>query len=67
MLAVVIERHMRARRDASRQILQALQQIGFGFDEGGFGDEAFGLGDGIGQRLRIHPGITFRSNIGPSW
>ncbi len=51
MIAVVVERHVRACRDASREVLQSLEEVGFGFDEWGGGDEALGLGDRVGQRL----------------
>lgn len=51
MVAVVVERDVRAARDAAREVLQALQQISLGLDEGCGGDEVLGLGDGIGQRL----------------
>ena len=54
MVAVVVERHVRACRDAAGEVLQTLEQVGFGFDERGGGDEALGLGDRVGQWLRIH-------------
>ncbi len=55
VVAVVIEGNVRAGRDATGQILQPFEQIGFGFDERSFGDETFGLGDGVQKRLCVHP------------
>src|SRR6201999_1139765 len=54
MVPLVVKRDVRARRDAAREVLQAFQQIGFGFDVGGFGDQFLGLGDRLEQWLRIH-------------
>ena len=51
MVAVVVEGRVRAGGDAARQVLQTLEQIGFGFDERRFGDEVLGLGDGVGERV----------------
>ncbi len=55
MVAVVVERQVGAPRDAPGQILQTLQQIGFGFDERCGGDQLLGLGDRVGQWLGVHP------------
>ena len=55
MVAFVVEGQVGASRDASGQILQALQQVGFGFDEGSGGDQLLGLGDRLGQWLGVHP------------
>jgi len=49
MVAVVVERHVGAGRDAAGEILQALEEIGFGFDERCGGDETLGFGDGVDQ------------------
>ena len=54
VVAVVVERQVRTSGDAARQVLQALQQVGLGFDERGGGDETLGLGDRVDQWLRIH-------------
>ena len=51
VVAVVVERHTRAGRDAAREVLQSLQEVGLGFDERRCGDQTLGLGDGVGQRL----------------
>ena len=51
MVAVVVEGQVRAAGDAAGQVLQALEQIGFGFDERCGGDQALGLGDRLGQWL----------------
>ena len=51
MVAVVVERQVRARRDAAREVLQTLEQVGFGFDERRGGDQLLGLGDRVDQRL----------------
>ncbi len=56
MVTVVVEGDVRARRDTTGEVLQTLEQIRLGLDEGCFGDEALGLGDGVGQRLGVHPG-----------
>jgi hypothetical protein len=42
---------VRTCRNATREILQALQEIGFGFDEGCVGDQFLGLGDRVDQWL----------------
>ena len=55
MVAVVVEGQVGASGDTSGQILQAFQQIGLGFDEGGGGDQSLGLGDRLGQWLRSTP------------
>ncbi len=54
MVAVVVEGQMRTSRNATRQVLQTLEQVGFGFDERCGGDQTLGLGDRVGQRLREH-------------
>ena len=51
VVTVVVERDVRAAGDAASQVLQTLEQVGLGFDERRGGDEALGLGDGVGQRL----------------
>ncbi len=55
MVALVVEGQVGASRDAPGQILQALQQVGLGFDEGSGGDQLLGLGDRLGQWLGVHP------------
>ncbi len=55
MVALVVESQVGAARDAAGQILQALQQIGLGFDEGRGGDQTFGLGDRVDKWLGVHP------------
>ena len=54
MVPLVVERHVRTCRDAACEVLQAFQQVGFGFDVGGFGDQFLGLGDRVDQWLRVH-------------
>ena len=54
MVAVVVERQMRTSRDATREVLQTLEQVGFGFDERGGGDQTLRLGDRVDQWLREH-------------
>ena len=54
MVAVVVERQMCTRRDTTGQILQTLQQIGFGFDVRSLPDQSFGFGDRVYQGLRVH-------------
>ena len=51
MVAVVVEGDVRAGRDAAGQVLQAFEQVGLGLDEGRLGDQALGLGNGVGQWL----------------
>jgi hypothetical protein len=51
VVAVVVEGHVRARRDAPREVLQSFEQVRLGFDERRGGDQTLGLGDGVGQRL----------------
>ena len=51
MIAVVVERQVRASRDAAGKVLQTFEQIGLGFDEWRGGDEALGLGDRVLERL----------------
>jgi hypothetical protein len=41
-------------RDATGQVLQALQQVSFAVHMRGFADKSFGFGDGIHQWLGIH-------------
>ena len=55
MVALVVEGQVGASGDAAGQVLQALEQIGFGLDEGGGGDQLLGLGDRLGQWLGVHP------------
>ena len=55
MVAVVVERQVGAAGDAAGQVLQALEQIGLGFDERCGGDQALGLGDRVGKWLGVHP------------
>ena len=59
-----VEGDVRARRDTAGEVLQAFEQVGFGFDEWRRGDEALRLGDGVDERLRKHSVAPFRSNIG---
>ena len=54
MVAVVVERQMRTSRNAAREVLQTLEQVGFGFDERCGGDQTLGLGDRVDQWLRVH-------------
>ncbi len=55
MVALVVEGQVGASGDTPCEVLQALQQVGFGFDEGGGGDQLLGLGDRLGQWLGVHP------------
>ena len=55
MVAFVVEGQVGAARDAAGQVLQALEQVGFGFDERSGGDQSLGLGDRVGQWLGVHP------------
>ncbi len=51
MVPLVVERQVGARRHAAGQILQSLEQIGFGFDVRGGGHQLLGFRDRLGQRL----------------
>ena len=45
VIALVVEHHVRARGHTSGQVLQSLEQVGFGLDMRCGGDQLFGLGD----------------------
>ena len=51
MVALVVEGQMRTGRNATGQVLQSFEQVGFGLDMRCGGDEFFGLGDCREQRL----------------
>ena len=51
VVALVVEHHVLARGHTSGQVLQSLEQVGFGLDMRCGGDQFFGLGDGGDQRL----------------
>ena len=55
VVAVVVEGQVNAAGDAAGQILQALGEVGLGFDERSGGDQALGLGDRVGKWLGVHP------------
>ncbi len=67
MVAVVVERHVRAAGDAAGEVLQTLEQVGLGLDERCCGDQLLGLGDRVGQRCGEHRERPSRFNIGPWW
>ena len=52
MVTLVVEHHVHAGGDATGQVLQSFEQVGFGLDMRRGGDQFFGLGDGVGERLR---------------
>src|SRR3977135_3383755 len=45
---------MRARSDAAGEVLQALEEVGFGLDQRYGRDQILGFGDRFGQRCREH-------------
>ena len=47
MITLVVEHHVRAGGHASGQVLQPLEQVGFGLDMRCGGDQFFGLGDRV--------------------
>ena len=51
VIALVVEHHVRAGGHATGQVLQPLEQVGFGLDMRCGGDQFFGLGDCGDQRL----------------
>lgn len=51
VVAVVVERHVRTGRDPTCQVLQAFEQVGFGFDVRRLADQALSLGYGVDQWL----------------
>ena len=51
MITLVVEHHVRAGGHTPGQVLQPLEQVGFGLDMRCGGDQFFGLGDCGGQRL----------------
>ena len=48
VIAVVVEHHVLAGRHATGEVLQPLEQVGFGLDMRCGGDQFFGLGNGVG-------------------
>ena len=47
MITLVVEHHVRAGGHATGQVLQPLEQVGFGLDMRRGGDQFFGLGDRV--------------------
>ena len=64
---VVVEGQVGAAGDAPGEVLQALEKVGFGLDEGCSGDQLLGLGDRVDQWLGIHPSRLERVLILVQW